>query len=231
MAGQTEGAQVAAVPAGVQGVQLTAPQGVQVVASRTNTPQVGHQNGPVQCLPTLKCQNCDYITNTQQEMLYHIETQHQQNNIKCDNCPQSFLTSEALVSHIAQAHTGNQHRQRNTLDNGVWTCSFCGVITKGNDARNRHVCSEHRFQTVQQQERRQNRSHKVCKRGEQCHLYGLGKCWYFHAQSVQRNSNAEGPRRSTEKRNMWCAYQDRCNRKQTCTYKHMEEERDFLKEM
>ena len=161
-------------------------------------------------------------------MLFHIETRHQQPSIKCDKCPQSFQTCDALVRHIEESHSRNQQRQRNTLDNGVWTCAFCGTVSTGTESRDSHICSNHTFQTVEQQQRRQTRSHEVCKRGEQCHHLKLGKCWYYHAPRVETSIWSEVQNRDTRRSNVWCSFQDRCNRRETCVYKHMDEERNFL---
>ena len=189
----------------------------------------------------MKCNQCNYITNTQNELVYHIETKHQNQNIKCDNCPQVFMTSEALVQHIVQNHTNYQGRQRNTLSNEVWTCTFCESVFNGKEARDNHVCSMHSFQTVDQQENRRKKSNEPCKRGSQCHFLKYGKCWYFHAQNVENNMRAPGSDISTGRHNtrsssqqrqgqrqqgdnrpqLYCQFQDGCLRKESCKFKHI----------
>ena len=179
--------------------------------------------------------------NTQTELVYHIETNHIHHSIKCDNCPLIFLTNEALVNNIVKEHTRNNVQQRNTLSNGVWTCAFCKVVFNGKEARDNHVCSEHSFQSVRQQESRRNIRTESCKRGDQCHFHKYGKCWYFHAQNVVRNSSATGNNSNTRSRNMtrqgqmergnnrptiYCQFQEGCQRRESCKFKHIDQ--DFL---
>ena len=167
-------------------------------------------------------------------MVYHIETKHQQPKFKCDNCTQSFENSEALVYHIVQAHTRNQQRERNVLSNGRWTCSFCSQEFSGDQARDNHVCGHHPVQlptlgpAQQQQQGRRDKSQEDCNRGPQCRFLRLGTCHFKHAENVENYTPVHVPRRSTGRKDMWCSYQDRCDRRQTCVYKHMEDERDFL---
>ena len=187
----------------------------------------------VQWLPRLKCNFCRYETNNQNELVYHIESKHQQPKLKCDNCPQSFENSEALVCHIVQAHTRNQQRERNILSNGRWTCSFCSQEFSGDQARDNHMCGHHPVQLptlgpAQQQRGGRDRSQEDCTRGPQCRFLQRGNCHFRHAQNVENLIPAQVTTRSTGRRDMWCAYQDKCNRKETCGYKHLENERDFL---
>ena len=198
-----------------------------------------HQT-PVKWLQRLKCNQCNYITNIQNELVYHIKTKHQNQNIKCDNCPQVFMTSEALVNHIVREHTNCQERQRNTLASGVWTCTFCGVNFNGKEERDNHLCSRHTFQTIDQQESRRKKSQEPCKRGDQCHHLKYGKCWYFHAQNVERNIQVPMNNSNTGRQNMtitsqgqsshnnsrpilFCKFQDGCLRKARCWFKHIDQ--------
>ena len=185
---------------------------------------------PVQWLPRLKCKQCRYETNTQNELVHHIETNHQVFNLKCDKCFQSFTNSETLVTHIVQSHTSYQQgeRQRNTLDNGVWDCGFCGQNINGNEARDMHICGAHPHSTEQQQQKRLRQSQEPCNRGPQCHFKSIGKCYFRHVEIVESARISQVPRRSTGKRDMWCSFQDKCNRRTMCTYKHIDEERDFV---
>ena len=170
--------------------------------------------------------------NTQTELLYHIETKHQTPSLKCDKCPQSFEKSDALVNHLVQNHTRfHQERPRNTLDNGVWDCLSCGMNFRGNEARDRHTCNAHPNRTSQQQNRGTNKSHELCKRGPNCHFHKSGRCWFTHVLNVENQSLRQERSRSTEKRNMWCAFQDKCTKRQTCEYKHMDQERDFVQNL
>ena len=191
-----------------------------------------HQ-APVEWLPRMKCNKCRYETNSQNELVYHIELNHQQPNVKCDNCTQSFRNSEALVNHIVHAHTSNQQRERNTLNNGIWTCSFCSQVFSGEQARDNHTCGHQpeqlpTLEPAQQQRGRRDRSKEDCTRGPQCRFLQMGNCHFRHADNVENAVTAQVSRRSTGRRDMWCAYQDKCNRKENCGYKHLEDERDFL---
>ena len=193
-----------------------------------------HQ-APVEWLPRMKCNKCRYETNNQNEFIYHIERNHQQPNVKCDKCPQSFRNSEALVLHIVQAHTSNQQRERNLLNNGVWTCSFCSHVFSGNQARDNQTCGQHPVQlpTLEPAQQQQgtgtrDKSQEDCNRGPLCRLLRLGTCHFRHADNVENAGQTQVSRRSTGRKDMWCSFQDRCNRRQTCVYKHLEDERDFL---
>ena len=169
-----------------------------------------------QWLPRLKCNKCNYEMNTQTELLYHIETKHQSPILKCDKCPQSFENSDALVNHLVQNHTRfQQERPRNTLDNGLWDCSFCGQKFNGNDARDTHVCNAHPNVPAQPH----NKSHELCKRGASCFYYKTGRCWFTHVQNVEHQAQSQGTSTSTGRKNMWCAFQDKCSKRQTCVYK------------
>ena len=103
----------------------------------------------VEGLPRLMCQKCDYVMNTQTELVYHMESNHKEASLMCDKCPQTFENSEALVTHIVQKHTRYQQQERrnihliesqiNCLD---WSCSFCGEKIQGKEVRDKHICQE-----------------------------------------------------------------------------------------
>ena len=71
----------------------------------------GEQGPPTQSepveewLPRLNCQKCEYETNSQNELIFHMDTKHHAAKYKCDNCPNSFVNSNNLVNHIVEAHT------------------------------------------------------------------------------------------------------------------------------
>ena len=157
----------------------------------------------------------------------------QAQNIKCDKCPQSFPKSDALVAHLIQNHTRyqQQERTRNTLDNEVWDCSFCGLNFRGNEAWDSHACNAHPYSSSQQQVRGTNKSQELCKRGANCHFHKTGRCWFTHVQNVENQAQSQVTRTNTGKTNMWCAFQDRCTKRQACVYKHMDKERDFVQNL
>ena len=66
-------------------------------------------------LPRLQCEQCEYQTNTQNELVYHVETMHKQVRIQCDNCPNTFDSSETLVSHIVRTHTKHQRSKYKSI--------------------------------------------------------------------------------------------------------------------
>ena len=74
---------------------------------------LGGQGGESQTawLPRLQCEQCAYQTNSQNELVDHMETRHPQANIQCDNCPNTFESSQTLVRHIVRTHT--KHRRPN----------------------------------------------------------------------------------------------------------------------
>ena len=174
----------------------------------------------------LKCHKCQYETNTQNELVYHIESKHQQPIIKCDICSHTVTNCEMLVTHLVDRHTGPQ-RERNTLDNGRWKCFYCGENVSGNETRDNHRCREHPNEYVHTQRRRQRKSQVPCNQGETCRFHRAGRCLFSYAQSVETPSQTQITDQSTG-RVMWCSFQDKCDRRQTCRYKHLDEDRDFL---
>ena len=174
---------------------------------------------------------CDYSINTQNELMHHIETIHQQPKFKCDKCPKMFTNSAWLAIQIVQHHSRNPQYQRNTLNTGVWKCYFCDITFSGNEARDNHICAEQPYQTVLQQRKWQGKSVVKCTRGPKCRFLKLSKCYYSHAHDVEITSQSQGSYRSTSKKNMWCAFQDKCTRRQTCAYKHIDVERDFVENL
>ena len=188
----------------------------------------GDQGG--QRIPRLKCHECPYETNSQNELIYHIENNHQQSMIKCEICGQTFKNSEMLVSHIVKSHTGPQ-RERNVLSNGRWKCYFCGDNFTGNENRDNHRCRKHPYQTVQNNRRKQRISQVPCIHGGQCRFHKAGRCLLSNAPSVQVLPQAEAQNATTGKKDMWCAFRDKCDRRQSCAYKHLDEDRDFLQSM
>ena len=212
------------------GPQVVAPQ-QQIAGQDQPVLNAALHQAPMEWLPRLKCNKCSYETNNQIELIYHVEKNHQQPNLKCDECPQSFRNGEALVLHIVQAHTGQ--RERNLLNNGVWTCSFCGQVFSGNQARDNHTCGHHPAQLpslgpAQQQQGTRDSSQEDCNRGPQCRFLWLGTCHFRHADNVENVGQPHVSRRNTGRKDMWCSFQDKCKRRQTCVYKHLEDERDFL---
>ena len=219
-----------------QGGQRQQQQSRQKKGVEPSWTQATHQ--PVEeWLPRLKCQKCRYETNTQNELVHHIETKHNQANIKCDNCPQTFLNSESLVTHIGQKHTRYQQQpssNRSVIESQIncvnWSCSFCGEEFQGKEVRDNHFCQEHPFRTVQRQGKTiwKNKIQEECKRGAECHHWKAGTCWFSHVKIVERPAEVQQPSRNTRRADMWCAYQDRCNRRQFCEFKHIDQEKDFI---
>ena len=183
----------------------------------------------VEWLPRLKCQKCDYVMNTQIELVHHMENNHKEARFKCDNCSQAFRNSETLMTHIAQKHTRYQQQENSKaslIDSQIncvdWSCSFCGEKIRGKEVRDSHICQEHPFRLSK------NKSQEECRRGANCYHLRTGTCWFGHAQNVERPSGPQEPSRSTRRGDIWCAYQDKCDRRQMCQFKHIDEERDFI---
>ena len=182
------------------------------------------QQTDVEELPRLKCKKCNYVTNTQTEFVYHMENAHSQASFKCDNCSDTFISSEVLRTHIEQKHIRYQNQERrNTslIESQIncfdWNCSFCGEKIQGKKERDNHICQEHPYKRKEE-----------CRRGPGCHHRRAGTCWFAHAQDVERPSHAQESNRSTRRGNIWCAFQDKCDRRQSCPFKHIDEERDFI---
>ena len=225
----------------VQGGQQKQVQGGQ----RRHHQQQKRQGGPVwaggsqathladeDMLPRLTCTKCKYVMNTQNKLVYHMENSHNHASFKCDNCPQMFVTSEALVTHITKEHTRYQQQERrnmhliesqiNCID---WSCSFCGEKLKGKELRDKHMCHEHPAQL--------NKNNRIeeCRRGPNCHHWRAGTCWFAHAQNVETPVKAQVPRRNTRRSNIWCSFQDKCDRRQSCSFRHIDEEKDFIQKV
>ena len=139
-----------------------------------------------------------------------------------------------------QVHTSNGRRNENSGVNRLilsqvnclnWKCSFCGKGFEGKEVRDNHSCNENPFRTVQHQNSRVYNSQEECKRGVHCWYLKEGRCWYKHAQGVERPAQTQETNRSTRRANMWCAYQDKCSRRETCTFKHMDQEMDFVQNL
>ena len=170
-----------------------------------------------------------------------MEVNHNKVNIKCDNCPETFGNSEALVKHITQNHTRKQHQEKSIvkclIDSQVncleWTCSFCGEGLKGKEGRDKHMCPENPFQTVHRpkNKERNTNSQELCRRGANCHHWKTGTCWFMHVTNVEKCETPQGSSRSTSRESRWCAYQERCDRRLLCPFKHMDSERDFLQKV
>ena len=183
--------------------------------------------------PRFKCTKCSFESSTQNELIYHMDTNHQPPMMKCVKCPQSFEHSEALVAHLVQSHTeyNQQERPRNTLDNGMWNCSFCGEKFTGNEARDRHRCNSQPASPVTQQVRNINKSQEPCRRGVNCHFHKVGSCWFSYVINVENTGQSQVTSPRTGRRDMWCAFQDKCTKRPTCVYKHMDEQRDFVQNL
>ena len=78
-----------------------------------------------------KCDNCNYATNSTEDLMEHIRTSHKPT---CSTCDESFLSLEELKTHVEDGHT--------------FKCSECDFkCTKQTEIVN-HVNQSHRVQSI-----------------------------------------------------------------------------------
>ena len=54
----------------------------------------------------LKCQNCEKVFNSVQNLSYHTKTKHEGVKYACNQCDQQFTTQSNLSAHIKSKHKG-----------------------------------------------------------------------------------------------------------------------------
>lgn len=186
---------------------------------------------------------------------------------QCDLCGTRVNQTEELVDHLIKEHTKVGKRGDEVKQTGItkpaqrnqelWNCYFCGLKDLNKVQRDDHICYKHPFKTTLQQKKQIQRKSIECMWGQWCTWFIEGKCWYKHdpnsltwteegrsAQRVQESTNGHNQNKGDEhfqggRRNnlKWCAYQDKCDRKEWCNFRHFEditgenEEEVFLVEM
>ena len=124
------------------------------------------------------CEICDYMTNSIQDMIKHMETTHKP---KCDKCALVFETSEDLTQHIDIEHNilckicdknfgDKRSLEEHKKDTHSHVCQICDNIfctekelNEHNDAQHRFPCQvcDQKFDNKSAIEKHMNTSHKV----------------------------------------------------------------------
>ena len=179
------------------------------------------------------CDQCDESPSSRTELMNHIVEEHSSpveviEKVKCSRCVMEFTSSAEMKKHKCSMHPLH----------AKWTCSFCKLEFKGNDARDKHVCFKHPFQSVEVQRKRIYRATTECKWGSNCRRMARNTCWFKHSeeessppqevqveelqeeeeQGWQVQSRRQGGRNETR----YCSFQENCNRRDTCRFKHID---------
>ena len=184
----------------------------------------GQQQQHGQWLPKHKCQQCQYETNSQNELEFHIETLHHNGNARnwCHRCNIEVNRENTRERHICRMPDFDTEN----------TCNFCKAEVISTEAKQNHVCEQHPFKTVSQQNREKRRPHIECNNGIECWRAKLGKCWFKHSNIVnvlphQEQRQMVEARTNSARPPLYCKYQDQCFKgQQLCRFKHINQ--DFL---
>ena len=166
-----------------------------------------------QWLPRIKCQHCQYETNSDNELEFHVESMHQQINASqwCYRCN----------VEVNQYSTNGRHMCRMPNYDDQNTCNFCKIELIGIEAKKNHICEHHQFKTVSYQKREKRRLETECKNGAGCWRAAFNKCWFKHSQQVNMLPHREQRTRVEAKPQLYCMYQDRCFKgKEICRFIH-----------
>ena len=195
----------------------------------------------------------------------HIKHKHDPKpKHQCDTCGKIFDKTHDLVNHLIKEHTRAQqidivvdegrkaeNVNRTRISPESWNCHFCGSKDMTTKQRDDHICQNHPYKTTHQQKKQIQRKSVECIWGPWCTWYEVGKCWYKHdSNSLTWTEEGRRPNREQEStrshgqatggqryRSKWCAYQDKCDRRDKCEFRHFEdincdnEEEDFMLEM
>jgi hypothetical protein len=164
--------------------------------------------------------------------------------MSCDVCEKYFDKKEALVNHITKVHTKvvisespQTSRSSEVIQNyDTWNCYFCGKTGFNTEQRDKHICPKHIYLSVAQQKKLQKRKYEECIWGPYCDFNKSGKCWFSHTSSLTpaswvwgKQSNNDNYKETInsyqipQNKMLWCTFQDRCTRKESCQYKHIED--------
>ena len=186
------------------------------------------------------CDQCDESPASRSELMNHIVEKHSgqvtetvNKKVKCGKCTKKFTNENEMKKHKCAMHP--LHSQ--------WTCSFCNMVFKGVEARDNHICFKHPYQSVEVQRKRVYKNTTDCKWGSGCRHLARNTCWFRHAvvvkdtpQVVQVEEHQEGGpgeqeqgwqapsrrRQGGRAETRYCSYQENCDRRDTCRYKHIE---------
>ena len=193
--------------------------------------QQHHNSNQVIMLERLKCQNCDYETNTNTEFEFHNETVHWQQirSHYCKRCNTKYRGSTTRENHMCRLPNDDPQN----------TCNFCKIKFTSKESKIDHICQQHHYKTVEQQKIDRRRANTKCKNGVDCWRASRNKCWFMHTVQVnqfphQEQGQVEGEvltgRQKAQGQDgrpkLYCQYQERCFKGVSCTYLHINQ--DFL---
>ena len=150
----------------------------------------------------LKCHHCEYKTPNQDHFISHVSNHSNSTNYSCKTCKEQFNEKSRLINHQVTHHC---------------TCSYCKSSFDTFEQIEKHICSMHAFMTIPEQRRRLRRMNTECTSGQFCEHYKKGRCWFKHSLVIN-HSQQEG-----QENQRWCKYQGRCDRRQTCSFRHYDE--------
>ena len=207
---------------------------------------IKHQHDPK---PKHHCDTCGKIFDKTNDLVNHLIKEHTR-----------AQHIERVVDEGREAE--NDNVTWTSPEN--WNCHFCGSKDMTTKQRDDHICKYHPYKSMQQQKKQIQRKSVECIWGPWCTWYEVGKCWYKHdsnsltwTEEGRRLNREQGSTRSQTQtqtqtqnrpvdeharsgqgfRSKWCAYQDKCDRRDRCKFRHFEditcdnEEEDFLVEM
>ena len=150
----------------------------------------------------LKCHYCEYKTSNQDQFISHMAYHSNTTKYTCMTCREEFNDKSNLINHQVTIHR---------------TCSYCKTSFQTFEQIEKHICPKHAFLTIPEQRRRLRRMNTECTSGQHCEHKRKGRCWFKHSL-VTNNNQHEG-----QENQSWCKYQDRCDRRQICSYKHYDD--------
>lgn len=198
-----------------------------------------------------KCKQCNATFDSKTELNNHIRI-HVVDRWECPICWKLFQPEESLVKHMSEDHskdseTGQWETVRRAQNPRQQTCQFCQSVLKTDYAKQVHICPNHPYQSMKEQELRVKRRSIPCKRGNQCEFLKTQKCWFFHRQPTvrqpqgHRNPGTAGPAQQQQsqpqqqqqesqqqqhgpqqqqRKQLWCKYQESCDRGNSCRFRH-----------
>ena len=150
----------------------------------------------------LKCDHCDYGTNNQGQFIIHMTNHISTNQYKCKTCGEQFKEKCNLINHQVTTHC---------------ICSFCNSHFNNINEKDKHICNMHPNKTVHEQRRALRRKSTDCTAGQQCEHYRRGRCLFRHSPNEMIYPQGGQSQRRQE---IWCKYQERCDRRHSCPYRH-----------
>ena len=161
----------------------------------------------------LKCQQCAYKTNTENELAFHNESMHQQviSRNWCHRCNIEVDWGNIIDKHICRMP---QYDPKNK-------CNFCKVDLFNINEKTHHICEQHPHKTVDQQRKRIKRRNTECTHGANCFRATKNRCWFKHSQplnSLPHQGHIQN--RQTFKPQLYCKYQETCFKGLACKFKH-----------